>query len=379
MINDNSYDVAIVGGGLAGLACASQLSRKGYKVILFEKEAYPFHKVCGEYISLESREFLKSLGLPLDDWKLPLVNTLSLSSPDGTLLTQKLPLGGIGVSRYLIDNALAEIARSAGVSVSDGTRVIDVNFHDEGHTIFSDKGEFHAHACCGAFGKRSNLDIKWKRNFTQQKHNALNNYIAVKYHALLDHPRNNIALHNFRAGYCGIAPVEEDKTCICYLTTAQKLRTNDNSIEQMEQNVLYSNPYLKKAFCEARMIYEKPIAISQISFDKKEQVLGHMLMLGDAGGLITPLCGNGMSMALHGSTLAATLIDRFLCKRINRETMEYQYIKQWQDCFGRRLRAGRIIQAMFGKEWLTNTMVSVLRHFPAIVTRIIRQTHGNSL
>jgi flavin-dependent dehydrogenase len=45
------YDVAIIGGGLAGLSLSIQLAKKNYSVVLFEKEKYPFHKVCGEYIS----------------------------------------------------------------------------------------------------------------------------------------------------------------------------------------------------------------------------------------------------------------------------------------------------------------------------------------
>ncbi len=41
------YDVIIAGGGLAGLALSIQLGKSGYRVALFEKEAYPYHKVCG--------------------------------------------------------------------------------------------------------------------------------------------------------------------------------------------------------------------------------------------------------------------------------------------------------------------------------------------
>ncbi|TAE50818.1 MAG: FAD-dependent oxidoreductase, partial [Cytophagales bacterium] len=45
------YEVAIIGGGLAGLTNAILLANAGKKVILFEKNQYPFHRVCGEYIS----------------------------------------------------------------------------------------------------------------------------------------------------------------------------------------------------------------------------------------------------------------------------------------------------------------------------------------
>ena len=62
------YDVIIAGGGLAGLALSIQLGKAGHRVALFEKERYPYHKVCGEYISLESWNFLQELGLPDRYW-----------------------------------------------------------------------------------------------------------------------------------------------------------------------------------------------------------------------------------------------------------------------------------------------------------------------
>ena len=60
---NEQFEIGIVGGGLAGLALSIQLASDGHAVILFEKEAYPFHRVCGEYISRESWEFLLGLGV----------------------------------------------------------------------------------------------------------------------------------------------------------------------------------------------------------------------------------------------------------------------------------------------------------------------------
>ena len=59
---NHKFDLAIVGGGLAGLSLSIQLARAGWQVVVFEKEFYPFHKVCGEYISMESRKFLTDVG-----------------------------------------------------------------------------------------------------------------------------------------------------------------------------------------------------------------------------------------------------------------------------------------------------------------------------
>src|SRR5687768_7067733 len=94
---NNKYDVAIIGAGLAGLSLSIQLAKKGYSVVLFEKERFPFHKVCGEYISLESWNFLKSLGLPLEELNLPIIKTLMLTAPNGKALQAELPLGGFGI------------------------------------------------------------------------------------------------------------------------------------------------------------------------------------------------------------------------------------------------------------------------------------------
>jgi flavin-dependent dehydrogenase len=74
------FDCAIIGGGLGGLCLAIQLADKNLRVILFEKNEYPFQRVCGEYISMESWDFLLSLGLPLDKMNLPIINQLGISS-----------------------------------------------------------------------------------------------------------------------------------------------------------------------------------------------------------------------------------------------------------------------------------------------------------
>ncbi len=260
------------------------------------------------------------------------------------------------------------------VIVCDNTRVQDIYYKDGQFEIITDKQSYISKVCCGAFGKRSNIDIKWKRGFVQKKPNALNNFIGIKYHAELDHPRDQIALHNFKDGYCGISPIEDDKTCICYLTTAHNLRNNGSNIHLLEKEVLFKNPFIHEAFARAKFLYDKPLSISQISFDKKQQVENHVLFLGDAAGLITPLCGNGMSMALHSSRIASGLITQFLKREISREALERQYTKNWQAEFANRLFAGRMIQSLFGNELLTNVAIRMLRHFPGILSSIIRQT-----
>ncbi len=373
--NSNIFDIGIVGGGLAGLSLSILLAKKKYKVILFEKEKYPFHRVCGEYISLESWEFIQNLGLNLSGLNLPIIKKLIISSPNGKCINANLDLGGFGISRFFIDNELKKIAVKNGVNILEETKVNDVVFDDEEFEI-KYKGES---ATCvivaGCFGKRSNLDVKWSRDFIKKKPGKLNNYIGVKYHIKTSVPVDTIALHNFKNGYCGISKIEGDAYCLCYLTTAQNLK-NNNSIMEMEQNILYKNPFLKQLFTEAEFLFKEPVTISQISFERKTLVQKHVLMLGDAAGMITPLCGNGMSMALHSSKIASVYIDQYLNKKITRQEMENQYKQQWKDNFGSRLKTGRIIQKIFGKKFTTNIFIRLLKSFPFLVNKIVKATHG---
>jgi len=384
MTEDTLYDVAIIGGGLGGLSLSIQLAKAGYSVVLFEKERYPFHKVCGEYISMESWEHLKKLGLPLEGMNLPRINKLIVSSPSGKILKSELGLGGFGISRYTIDNELYKIAKTAGVSIYEETKVNDLVFDKEEFKVRANGLDLRAKIVAGAFGKRSNLDVKWERKFIEKK-GKLNNYIGVKYHVKLrsvigdcfvPHNGETIALHNFKDGYCGISKVEGDKYCLCYMTTSENLKENNNSIAEMEKNVLQKNPFLKKIFIQSEFLYSSPVTISQISFDKKSAVENHVLMVGDAAGMITPLCGNGMSMALHAGKIAFEHIDKYLQRKVSRWDMEEGYKWDWNRTFASRMRNGRMIQSMFGKEWKTEMFIGLMKRFGFLKRKIIESTHG---
>ena len=370
------YQVAIIGGGLAGLSLSITLARKGYRVTVLERETYPFHRVCGEYISMESYPYLERLGLSLGH--LPRIRTLSVSAPDGYTLTHPLDPGGFGISRFMLDALLAEKAREAGVAVRTGTKVSAVAFDGRGFDIQAGGENIRAETAVGSFGKRSNLDVQLQRPFILRKGGKLDNYIGVKYHIRLDRPIEGIALHNFRDGYCGVSAIEEGRHCLCYLTTAANLEKGGGSIPRMEETILCRNPHLRDIFSRARFEWDKPQTIAQVSFAPKASVEQHLLMTGDAAGLISPLCGNGMSMAFQAGQLAEKALTPFLEGRLSREDMEARYRLAWDMQFSSRLRTGRLVQSLFGKPWTTKLFLKVLRPFPILTREIIRKTHGQA-
>ena len=377
MPGNKLYDLAIVGGGLAGLSLSIQLAKSGYTVLLLEKEEYPFHRVCGEYISLESWQFLESLGVDLNELQVSRINRLYIAGLNGQSFEQDLPLGGFGISRYKLDSLLATIAKQKGVHLFEETKIDDVVFNKNSQLNFH-TGSIVSKVCCAAFGKRSNLDIKWKRKFLQDSNNRLDNYVGVKYHIKTNWEKNVIGLHNFENGYCGISKIEEDKYCLCYMTKADNLKKCGNNISQLEESVLCKNQHLKKIFLNSEKCASFPLTISQINFNKKTEIENHMLMLGDSAGMITPLCGNGMSIALHTAKIASELINDFIAQKISRPEMEEQYKKSWSAHFAGRLKMGRQLQYFFGRERLTNLFVSTFNALPFLATPVIKMTHGKS-
>ena len=116
--------------------------------------------------------------------------------------------------------------------------------------------------------------------------------------------------------------------------------------------------------------------IVQISFSKKTQIENHVLCIGDAAGMIAPLCGNGMSMALHASKIAVGSISGFLNNQITRAAMESTYQKRWRRLFGKRLRTGRLIQRFFGNAFWSGLLINTMKPFPSVIRALIRKTHG---
>ena len=55
------YDLIVVGAGPAGSACAITAVRNGARVLLLDKDSFPRHKVCGEFVSSESLHLVDSL------------------------------------------------------------------------------------------------------------------------------------------------------------------------------------------------------------------------------------------------------------------------------------------------------------------------------
>ena len=367
--------VIIVGGGLAGLTTAIHLSKMGLKIILIEKNEYPKHKVCGEYISNEVLPYLSFLDLKISDLHPTAITDMEFSTVSGKIIESTLPLGGFGISRYTLDQYLFKKAVENGCTIIKDT-VESIIFKNDLFTITTSNNNVHdSKIVIGAFGKRSNIDQQLSRTFMQKQ----SHWLAVKAHYSGNFPKDLVGLHNFKGGYCGVSKVENDTINICYLADYKTFKKYKN-IDDYQENVVFKNPHLKSVFSHSKLLFQKPLTISQVSFEKKQAVENHILMIGDTAGLIHPLCGNGMAMAIHSAKIVSELVIQYYNDQIKtRNELENKYIEQWNFNFEGRLKMGRLLSSILQKPKLSSILMRILIAFPLLLPLIIKKTHGKPI
>ncbi|WP_348812478.1 NAD(P)/FAD-dependent oxidoreductase [Flavobacterium maritimum] len=370
-----SNQVLIIGGGLAGLTAAIHLSKIGFQVILVEKNEFPKHKVCGEYISNEVLSYMDWLGINVQELQPTNIARLQFSTFNGKTINCILPLGGFGVSRYALDEFLYKKAIKLGCQIISDT-VEDIVFENNHFTVSTSKGVvLKSEIVIGAFGKRSTIDQKLNRNFIRKK----SPWLAVKGHYSGVFPNDLVGLHNFKGGYCGVSKVENDIINVCYLADYETFKKYKN-IDDYQKEVLFQNPSLKFVFENCSLLFDKPLTISQICFEKKQAVENHILMIGDTAGLIHPLCGNGMAMAIHSAKIVSELVnDYYKIESKTRAELENEYIQKWNFNFKKRLETGRFLAMILQNQRISTVLMWLLVKFPVVLSKIIERTHGRPI
>lgn len=369
---DRTYDVIVVGGGLAGCTAAAVLARQGAAVLVLEKDRFPRDKLCGEFLSTEVSELCDRLGI------LPVlvssgarsIRRLQLTAPSGRTFETPLPGTAMGLSRRTLDAAFFEHAREQGAEVREhcAVRSIDGSLSD-GFIVEHDRGTERARVVVGAYGRREMLDRRLQRSFLRET----SPYVAFKAHFVGIDLGDCIELHGFPGGYCGLLMEEHGMVNVCWITHRNALSRSGGSPESMMDGAFGSNPVLRRRLAGLERTSEFHAA-AQLFFRKKGLFDGDLCMVGDAAGMIAPLCGDGMGMAIASGEWAAHAIVPFLAGRIDASEFRGSYERGWSDRFSRRMQIGRMLHRALVRRGPSELAVRLARLFPSAALSIIRAT-----
>ncbi|WP_250564868.1 NAD(P)/FAD-dependent oxidoreductase [Adonisia turfae] len=366
------YDVIVVGAGLAGCSAAIQLAQAGWQVLLLEQQRYPAHKLCGEFLSVEVIANFARLGVleAVQQIGAHPIHRALVTTAAGANFAQDLPGTALGLSRFQLDSILFRRAAAVGAICCDRTTVRKIEGNlDTGFSVRTTQGTFQARAVLAAYGKRSTLDTQLDRPFTHRP----SPWVAFKAHCTgLDLP-GTIELHAFPGGYCGLSAIETGQINLCWIGHRKILQDAD---DPNLPDVLHANPVLHERLSHLSYGHAQKHRLRQISFALKGNFDGDICMLGDTAGMITPLCGDGMAMALRTAELATPLVDTFLKRELTAVHFKQQYQTLWRREFQSRLQLGRMLHAGFIQPQLAHISVGLCQMFPTMAAWVIRNTRG---
>lgn len=376
------FDAAIIGGGLAGCSAAITLAEYGFRVVVFDAKSFPHHKVCGEFLSPSSQLYLRSLGV----W--PAVQAINPASiRDVSVITRHgncwhtaLPGTGLGISRWTLDQILVQHAKCMGVTFLEKTSVSDVQGSLDTGFVLNARSlhglqTFAARSVIAAYGKTSNLD----RVFTRSTPTRRSEFIALKNHFYGSSLADSINLYTFPGGYCGLSAIEADRTNLCLLVRKDVFRqVSDGAVERFVAWMCTQNPTLGDWIRTAEQVYPRWMSISQFSFEPRSVIERDMLMAGDSAGLIAPLSGDGMEMALRGGRIAALAVHCFLTSHWSATELCQNYTQLWHRAFGTRFSLARLLQFVLLRSPLADAGLRLLNHLPTVGSFIVRQTRDTN-
>src|SRR5262245_50363118 len=150
------HDVIVVGGSLAGAACARELERRGIDAIAFERDRFPRPKVCGGFLSPGAVEAVRRLGMLPQVLNAGAVEVRSARVRVGTVQVDvPFERPGLGISRAALDTVFARGAR-----VEEGCAVREVKRENDGFVVdgVSCMAVIDASGKLGRFTKRRRVD-----------------------------------------------------------------------------------------------------------------------------------------------------------------------------------------------------------------------------
>lgn len=367
------YDVIVVGAGPGGATAATLMHRKGLRVLLLDKEAFPRDKICGDAISGKSVDALKELGLIqhfqreecLGSWG------VTFSGPAGdevaipfTKALDRPIAPGFVCSRETFDNILLSQARDEGVEIRERVavtallkkeeRVTGVVIEDaDGHS-----SELTAPLVIGADGAYSTVVRELGLNQLDENHYVAG--IRAYYSGVTGfHERNHIEIHFVEEsipGYFWIFPMANGMANVGVGMLSKAIKKNDVKLKPL-LDVLVAHPRFKQRFENAEKLGPTKGWGLPLGSKPRPMAGNGWMLIGDAASLIDPFTGEGIGNAMvSGMNAARWAVDSHAAGSFDRAFLS-GYEKELHAMLKGEFRLSHAMQRLGNWKWLLNTII----------------------
>ena len=352
-MGDLPAEVAIIGAGPAGSTLAALLARLGVSVALIDRDTFPRDKLCGEFLSYDALPILDALGVTFAE--APTIERCRVVARHRTWEFD-LPHTARGVSRLLLDDLLFRTAVAAGATPMTNTTATELP---------------RAQVVVGAWGRWGRFDTQLERSFVRDR--AHRNF-GFKRHYRGATDASVIELHSFRRGYLGVAAVENGITNICGLVHASRLAHHKGRWDAFVDEIRAEEPALEAMYARYTPAQENFLSSEPVIFRARSAVEHGVFMVGDASGIIDPLTGNGMAMAIQSALVAAPFIVDAL--RGDRARAEDSYRQRHDEFFAKRIHWSRRAAFLLSRPALLDAALAGVRG-PKAGTFLVRRTRAD--
>jgi flavin-dependent dehydrogenase len=317
---EDGYDVVVVGGGPGGSTTGAFLAKAGWRVLLFEREAFPRFHVgesllpatlpildrLGVHKEIAARGFQLKVGAAFHDQESGFEHTFHF------LRGKPWPSYAYQVPRAEFDAVLLEHAKKLGVDVRQPATVESAAFDSEGVRVTA-----ASHGQRTEARARFLVDASGRSGFLAQKVGRRERVPNLGKVALFAHWRGawrapgldegNIRIFVFEHGWFWWIPLAGDRTSVGGVMHARTVREWDGTPEALYDEMIRRCRKVAEQLHGAERV--TPIHREANFSYRNEPVVGdRFLAVGDAIAFVDPIFSGGLHIAMQSGELAARTV-----------------------------------------------------------------------
>lgn len=350
-------DVIVIGGGPAGSTAATLLARRGFSVLLLERERFPRFQI-GESLLPYNNELLERLGVKdqLSSGDFFPKYGAEFVTGDGRVgytfrFDRNLPEqyhSAYQVKRSEFDHLLLRNAAASGVEVREETLVSAVDVTDSQRATVMAAGE--------RLDARFVIDASGHSTVMGNRLGDKSNVESLKKVAVFAHYRNverapdrdagNTVIVILRDSWFWLIPISREITSVGLVVDRDHMKRCGLSPEQLLEQTIAATAVVRKRMTGAQRVSEI-YSRKDFSYAMKRVTGENFAMIGDAAGFLDPIFSTGVFMAMKSADIVASAVEEKL--RHGRSGALRDYERSFQKALHRYFR---FIENFYRREFL---------------------------